>query len=127
MKRKGLTRELMTPEQIECFDLICDVVGGEHRLGMASSHPTSSTSHGIRVGGLLQNFATTDRDLLTRLVVLAHDRAIRVETVSSSHGYVALMLHKRGRTGGICQAHPRLEEAVANIRAKFPQPVEVLP
>ncbi|HBD19288.1 MAG TPA: hypothetical protein DC063_03800 [Arenimonas sp.] len=123
--KKGLTRELMTPKQIECFDLICDVVGGEHHIRGTSARIEDATSHGIRVGGLLQNFSTTDRDLLTRLVVLGHDRCIRVEVASSSRGYTAFMLHKRARFGRNYEVCPGLEEAAADIRKKFPQPAEV--
>lgn len=62
--------------------------------------------------------ATFDNDRLTRLVVLAHDRLIRVEISPLSFRYIAVdMWSGRERTGGMAQRHPTMEDAVASLRA----------
>ena len=57
------------------------------------------------------SIATYDRHDLTRLVFLAHDRAIRV-SVSASRAGLALLLHPRSRDGASLPKHPTLDEAM---------------
>lgn len=61
-------------------------------------------------------FASFDGNLLTRLVVLAHDKCVRVSVRGASHGYLRLMFHPRERHGSIWEYHPGLEEHVSIIR-----------
>lgn len=60
--------------------------------------------------------ATTDGNLLTRLVVLAHDAGVRVEVSGAARCYLRIMLHPRARTTGNMTNHPRLEEHAIAIR-----------
>jgi hypothetical protein len=60
--------------------------------------------------------ATYDFNTLTRLVVLCHDAALRMEIDSANPRNVRLTFHQRKRTGGVCEGHPTLEEAAAAIR-----------
>ncbi len=112
MKRKPLTRADMTPDQAECFDMLCDVFHGEHH-----APEVREFGRGIRgtvYGGQL---ATFDFDYLTRLVVLAHDRCIRVEVMQGGPGRVGVALWKRkGRDGFISDRHPTIEDAIKRIR-----------
>ena len=62
-------------------------------------------------------FATFDFDRLTRTVVMAHDRMIRVEICPSGPGMLGLVLFKRHtREGPMRQRHPTIEEAISAIR-----------
>ena len=62
-------------------------------------------------------FATFDFDRLTRTVVMAHDRMIRVEICPSGPGMLGLVLFKRHtREGPMHQRHPTIEEAISAIR-----------
>jgi len=61
--------------------------------------------------------ATTDFDELTRLVFLAHHFAIRVSIDASTHRYLKLTFHQRGRSGGISNRHPTLTEAVERFQS----------
>ena len=58
--------------------------------------------------------STFDFDDLTRLVFLAHERAIRIELEPATHHYMKLIFHKRthGPKDGDILHHPSLEEAV---------------
>lgn len=72
------------------------------------------------------DLSTADGDLLTRLVVLAHDAAVRVEISSSGPYMVKVMLHPRRRTNRNVTNHPTLEEAAARVRGgDDPCPVAV--
>lgn len=65
-------------------------------------------------GGL----STFDSDVLTRLVIMAHDECVRVEIDSSGPGRVKIRLHARKRrTGGpFFERHNTLETAIARVR-----------
>jgi hypothetical protein len=63
--------------------------------------------------------ATYDFDLLTRLVVLCHDAALRLEIGSANPRSVRLTFHQRKRTGRISERHPTMEEAVCGIRGDY--------
>jgi hypothetical protein len=65
------------------------------------------------------DLATTDSDLLTRLVVAAHDAAVRVE-VSPGMRFVRIMLHPRRRTDSDMTNHPCLEFAAERMRQGGP-------
>lgn len=60
--------------------------------------------------------ATYDFDLLTRLVVLCHDAAIRMELSSANPRNVRLTFHQRVREGRMSQRHPTIEQAVEMLR-----------
>jgi hypothetical protein len=94
--------------------------GVHHCTGWATR---TKNGHGLRVssyGGL----STYDYDLLTRLVVAAHDECVRVEIVTSAPRYLTIYLHPRVRPGSahdpdrpmMGDAHPTIEDAIARIR-----------
>lgn len=62
-------------------------------------------------------FATFDFNDLTRLVLLAHDRCIRVEINSGGPGRIRIAVHQRDtREGSMMERHPTIEEALAYWR-----------
>lgn len=93
--------------------MLVDLVGGEHHL----YGPVRRWGYGIRAT-LRGAAATTDANLLTRIVVLAHDRAIRAALDSGGPRGLALMLWKRTREGDFCDRHPTLEDHAAAIRER---------
>jgi hypothetical protein len=63
--------------------------------------------------------STYDFNNLTTLVVLCHDRCVRLSIYAAAPNRLRLMFHKReGRTGSINEKHPTLEEAVRGIRER---------
>jgi hypothetical protein len=103
----------MTDDQWECAQMFADVVGGFHHVG-GKFRPFGS---GIKVSDYQFGWATFDCDRLTRLVILAHDQAIRVAIVSSSPGRVGFKLWKRHtREGSMHERHPTIEQAIATHR-----------
>ena len=75
-----------------------------------------------------RSWATTDYDELTRLVFLAHHRAIRVDIDAATNKFIRLLFHqrKRGKDGMRC--HPTLDEAVARFKShvSLPEYTDVL-
>lgn len=70
--------------------------------------------------------ATFDSDILTRLVVAAHDKCVRVSIQSSGPRMVKIVLHPRhGREGDFSRRHPTIEDAIAKIRSAGHYPMKV--
>ena len=114
--KKSLNRATMTPDQLECWELVCDWQFGEHH----GPRYVYEWGKGIKFS-MYDGLSTFDFDYLTRLVFLAHDRCIRAEIIASSPGRVGIVLHKRHtRDGGIAARHPTAEQALAAHRIKNP-------
>jgi hypothetical protein len=96
----------------EAVAFFSDVFGGEHHIP-GTVHPFGQ---GWSVAGLLLA-ATYDGDLLTRMVVLAHDRCVRLEIRAYHPQSLQIAIHKRSaREGRMFDRHPTLEAAVARLR-----------
>jgi hypothetical protein len=64
-----------------------------------------------------QDLSTIDGCHLTALVVLAHDKMIRVSIEGVGPGYMRLRFHQRNtRTGSICEQCPTIEDHIKIIR-----------
>lgn len=62
------------------------------------------------------SWSTVDFDVLTRLVFLAHHTSLRVDLTPSTHQYMRVMFHHRGRSGDAYTRHPTLDEAVERFK-----------
>ena len=65
------------------------------------------------------SFATTDYNNLTRMVLMAHRDAIRVEIKTHSPGRLKLCIWQRKREGALTDSHPTIEQAIESF-AKYP-------
>jgi len=63
------------------------------------------------------SFATFDSDLLTRLVVLAHEMNIRASVRAAAPGYLRLEFMHVDRTGFFADRHPTLAESLQRVGA----------
>ena len=106
------TRKDMSPDQQECFDLFADLVHGEHHMhGKVREH-----GKGLLWNARIHNLATYDFDGLTRLVIMAHERCIRVEIVTSGPGLIGITAFKRHkREGEMWARHPTLADAIKSL------------
>jgi hypothetical protein len=64
--------------------------------------------------------ATFDSNDLTRLVLLAHDRCIRVAVEPLNCKYMRIAVWKRERVGSIFERHPTMEQAIEAFRGGRP-------
>lgn len=105
-----------TESQEACIALLEDFAGGRHHLPKIKEF-----GRGVCVN-YRGDLSTFDSDKLTRLVILAHKRAIRIEIGSSGPGMVKIIAHKRQHgdraTLRFHERHPTLMEAIPEIQAK---------
>lgn len=108
-----MAEEWMTEDQLYCYQMLCDWLGGEH-------HVPDVKPCGMGVKLSVYGLSTFDGDALTRLVFLAHDRCVRVELCNGGPHRVGLKLHRRHtRVGGMWGRHPTIEEALNQHRARY--------
>ncbi len=96
----------------EATDFFTEFYGGEHHI------PGNIKPFGLgwEVNDGRGNFATFDFSKLTKLVVLAHDKCIRVELNPVRNQIMQIAIWKRERTGGMSERHPTMEDAIIQIR-----------
>ena len=113
----------MSDDQWECAQMIADISQGWHHV----TGKIIEWGRGIKYSCHASRLATFDYEGLTRAVIMAHDRCIRLELAASSPGRVGLCLWKRHtRTGDRMSRHPTIHEAVAQWHdPKYPQPEEI--
>lgn len=115
--REDMPRALdwTTDEQAMCCCLLRDLFRGWHHVGVHRVKPSDSSGISYTHLGELSTFDSND---LTRLVILAHDRAIRASVGSCNPSHMTLRLHVRTtRVGDIMTRHPSLEGAAEIARA----------
>lgn len=97
-------------------DLLDDVFRGIYHVN-SHLHKTDWThDHYIDVV-LNKELHTFDFDYLTRLVVLCHDRLLRMEVTGRAPNFLTLTFHQRkSRTGHIYERCPTMEDHMAVIR-----------
>ena len=105
----------MSDDQSECHEFLADIFYGFHHIN-GKIKPFGS---GLKINLYSSKMGTYDFDGLTRAVVLAHDRMIRVEIVPSGPQMIGMTLFKRHtREGRLHKRHPTIEEAIATHRGK---------
>ena len=62
------------------------------------------------------DMSTFDGDELTRLVIAAHDHAVRVSVCPAGPRMLTIRMWPRKREGGTWERHPEIEEAVERVR-----------
>lgn len=118
-----LGRELTQPE-VALVGLVC----AAFQVGPWNLQPwTSLRDFGAGTGAswsTARDLATYDGDALTRLVILAHDRCMRVSVEPSGPRRIQIRAWPRDPAGtGRGTRHPTIERAIAVVRAQHPHPV----
>lgn len=112
----------MSPLGEKVADLLGDVFYGIYHLDdKALKRVQWNNTHHIEFSLGHRSLSTFDGDALTALVVLAHDRMLRMEITASTHDYLCLMFHQRhDRSGKMGYRCPTMEDHVAEIRGRYP-------
>lgn len=106
MKMECLTKE-------EATNFFSELFYGEHHI----PSEIKQYGQGFSVVTNRGDFATTDFNNLTRLVLMAHEKCIRTEiSGSNKFGSITIAIQKRQRHGGLSQSHPTIEQAIEKYR-----------
>ncbi len=116
MRDRQIDRKDMTADQTECMDMLSDLVGGDHHI----TGNVYEFGRGIRASVFSGRLSTFDFNMLTHLVLMAHDRCIRAEIIASAPGRIGIALHKRhARDGSNTKRHPTIEEAIDSYQRTY--------
>jgi hypothetical protein len=119
----GLNKDAnMSPLGVAVADLLGDVFLGIYHIDSKQLRAVDwSDAEYIEVP-INASLCTVDFDHLTRLLVLAHDRMIRVDINGRARGWLLVKFHQRhSRTGQMSQRYPTLEDHAAALRAHYEQ------
>jgi hypothetical protein len=106
MSEKHYRAPWMTDAQWIAADAIAECLGGHNHMKTPKAF-----GKGIRIVLFESTAATFDDDLLTRLVLIAHEKAIRIE-IESAGRMLAVNAFMRGtRTGAMHERHPTIDQA----------------
>jgi hypothetical protein len=103
-------------------DLLGDLYAGIYHITREVKNPKVQWSDEAFISVVVRGngFATFDSSLLTRLVVLCHDRCIRCDVQPATPKHLRLVFHARkGREGGCSERHPTMEGAVERLRESW--------
>lgn len=107
MKKQHLTIE-------EATEFFSEYYGGAHHI---PNYKVDSEGYGFSVTHDGGGIATFDGNGLTRLVLMAHEKCIRVSVNPKNSRSVKIYIHKRfGTEGSIGERHPTIEMAIENYR-----------
>ncbi len=124
--KKSLKVANMSPVGEEAADFLGDLFLGIYHLNSSQLRKVEwDNDLYIRIV-ISANLATFDGDLLTRLVVLSHDRMLRVEVNPCNFRYMELLIHKRkSREGDTYHRMPTMEYHMKSIRDAYAiKPIE---
>jgi hypothetical protein len=128
-QRKQAARLSRLAARLKCSDLgqeaaniLGQVYQGIYHIQDAVGRTDWSNPHHIEVT-LNGELASWDFNHLTSLIVLCHDRAVRVAVEGTARRYLTLRFHRRRRQGGTDERHPHLDEHAALIRAAIGLPI----
>lgn len=100
-------------------DLLGDLYQGIYHLSTTSLRATEWHNLAWIEICVPDELATFDGDRLTMLVILAHERHIRVSVSGASNKYLRLIFHPRKRDGGFTERHPTIEAAIETCRVRY--------
>jgi hypothetical protein len=110
----------MSPLGEAVANLLGDLFFGIYHLDSKALHRVDwANNHHIIFSLGWRCLSTYDYDELTVLVVLSHDRAIRVQIEAATHKFLRLMFHQRECGEDPSTQAPTLEGHIARIRQHY--------
>lgn len=97
----------------EAIDFFAEFYGGEHHFPKGG---VKEFGDGWVVNHNQGDLATYDFDKLTNLVIMAHDKCIRVSVFPYNFNTLRIAIWKRQREGGMSLRHPTIEQAIEKFR-----------
>ena len=101
-------------------DLLGDVFKGIYHLSYTSLLKVKWDDNYCIEFSYYGDLTTVDFNHLTILVILAHDRMIRVNLTGIGPGYIRMQFHQREkREGSMSERYPTIETHIENIRNHY--------
>jgi len=101
----------------EATDFFSELYYGKHHIPNYKVH---EFGYGFCVKHSGNGLATFDSNYLTRLVLMAHDKCIRVDVSPISFRYMRITIWKRqNRDGNFSERHPTIETAIQDYTSKL--------
>lgn len=119
--KRALRVEEMSPLGEKVADLLGDVFFGIYHLDNSALRRVEwDNAHHVIFSLGWRTISTIDDDYLTRLVILAHDRMLRLEISAANRHYLRLTFHqRRSRSGELMYRCPTIEDHIASIRSDY--------
>ena len=115
---KNSLKKEMSPLGESVADLLGDVFLGIYHLDFKALNRVCWEDDYVVIFVYRGDLATVDFNQLTRLVVLAHDRMLRISIEGVGPGYMKLIFHQRHkRTGSMSERCPTIEEHIKLIKS----------
>lgn len=119
--KSSLKVEQLSPLGAAVADLLGDVFCGIYHLDIKKLKKVDwGNPHFIAVQLPWRTLSTYDNPELTWLVVLCHDRCLRLEISAVTVKTLQLMFHQRQRDGRLDQRMPTIEGQIEHIRKYHP-------
>lgn len=99
-------------------NLLGELFGGIYHIGAQARKADWSQQKFVSIVVPDTRFATYDSHLLTHLVILAHDRNIRVSIKAAAYRYLRLEFMPVTRSGFFADRHPTLQESIDKLSNK---------
>lgn len=116
---EAATKQKLSPVGRAAADLLGDVFLGIYHLPMRSLQKVEWQNPSFIEITIDCGLSTYDDDLLTRIVLLAHDRVLRVHVRGVANGYMRMMISQRRREGDLYNRHPAMEEHIKTLREHY--------
>lgn len=97
----------------EAMEFFAEFYGGAHHI---PNYKVFEFGYGWMVKHDRGDLATFDYNDLTRLVLMAHDKCMRVSIMPLNKNTVQIAVWKRQREGSMSERHPTLEQAIESYR-----------
>ena len=119
---KAAFHQPMSPLGEAVADLLGQVAKGIYHLSVGQLSKVDWKDPDYVAVAITDGLSTFDRDDLTQLVVLCHDRCLRLEIKAGGPRMLRLCFTQRKREGSLYDRHPTIEAAVESIRAECGAP-----
>ena len=110
----------ISPLGREVADILGQVWRGLYHLNVNKVKWTDKYNISVNIA---EGLATWDHARLTALVILYHDRCIRLEIEPCNSRYIKLRFSQRKRIGDMNEKHPTIEESIIRVRDEIGLPI----
>ena len=98
----------------QAIDFFSEFYNGEHHI---PGYKPKQEGFGWSVKHNRGDMATYDFNQLTRLVLMAHDKCIRVGIEAIRNGIIKITIWQRVREGSMYERHPTIDDAIKAFKS----------